>query len=210
MTFRILIADDHGVIRAGLHALLDAESDIEVIGEAEDTEEVIRLAGELSPDIVLMDVSMPGEGGIEATRKICSDHPKLRVLILTVHEDKGLLQEALRYGASGYILKQAVKSELINAIHAVGRGELYIHSALTRALLDQVPDLQVPRPDNTLTAREVDVLRLIAKGHTNSQIGQLLNISIRTVEFHRSNLITKLGVESRVGLVRYAEEHGLT
>lgn len=209
MPFRILIADDHGVIRAGLQALLDAEPDMQVVGEASNSEEAVRMSGQLTPDVVLMDISMPGEGGIKATQRICSSFPSVKVLILTIHEDKELLQEALRDGASGYILKQAVKSELFNAIHAVMRGELYVHSAMTRALLDPAPKPQSIKMDATLTMRELEILRLIIKGYTNSQIGQLLNISVRTVEFHRSNLMNKVGVDSRVGLVRYAEEHGI-
>ncbi len=211
MSYRILIADDHGVIRAGLQALLDAEPDMQVVGEAATGEDVIRLADRLTPEIVLMDISMPGLNGIEATRKISEAHPSIRVLVLTVHEDKELLQEALRCGACGYVLKQAVKSELINAIHAVARGELYVHSSMTRALLAKEP-VTPPHPfkkEPTLTMREVEILRLVAKGYTNNQVGELLNISVRTVEFHRSNLMDKLGIESRVDLVRYAAEHGL-
>ena len=211
MALRILITDDHGVIRAGLHALLDAEPDMQVVGEAADMNEAIRLTDLLRPDVVLMDISMPGGNGIEATRKISEAYPATRVLILTVHEEHELLQEALRSGASGYVLKQAVKSELINAIQAVARGDLYIHSAMTRALLNQAPPSSPPslRREVTLTLRETEIIRLIAQGYTNSQIGKLLNISVRTVEFHRSNLMDKLSLDSRVALVRYAAEHGL-
>lgn len=210
MAYRILIADDHGVIRDGLHAMLDAEEDMQVVGEATNCAEAVRLARELSPDIVLMDISMPGVGGIRATQEICSSDPASRVLILTIHEDTELLQEAVRVGASGYILKQAVKSELINAIHAAIRGELYVHSAMTRALLNQPIGRLDPKTEMILTQREVEILRLIAKGYTNNQMGDLLNISVRTVEFHRSNLMSKLGAENRAGLVRYAEERNLT
>jgi two-component system response regulator NreC len=212
VSFNIIIADDHEVIRAGLRALLGAESDLQVVGEAANGEEAVHLAEQLTPDIALLDISMPGLNGIEATRKIHEAFPSTRVLILTVHEEKELLQEALRNGASGYVLKQAVKSELINAIHAVARGDLYVHSAMTRALLDQTAPVSPPsiRKDYpTLTTREVEILRLIAQGYTNSQIGDQLYISVRTVEFHRSNLMGKLGLDSRVGLVRYAAEHGL-
>jgi two-component system, NarL family, response regulator NreC len=210
VAYRILIADDHGVIRDGLHAMLDAEEDMQVVGEATNCAEAVRLARELSPDIVLMDISMPGVGGIRATQEICSSDPASRVLILTIHEDTELLQEAVRVGASGYILKQAVKSELINAIHAAIRGELYVHSAMTRALLNQPIGRLDPKTEMILTQREVEILRLIAKGYTNNQMGDLLNISVRTVEFHRSNLMSKLGAENRAGLVRYAEERNLT
>jgi two-component system, NarL family, response regulator NreC len=133
------------------------------------------------------------------------------VLVLTVHEEKELLLEALRSGASGYVLKQAVKSELINAIYAVARGDLYVHSAMTRALLDKTsaPPPPLTKKDPTLTMREIEILRMIAQGYTNSQVGKLLNISVRTVEFHRGNLMEKLGLASRVELVRYAAEQGL-
>lgn len=211
MPFRILIADDHGVIRAGLVALLNAEPDMSVVAEASTGKEALQLTAQLRPEIVLMDISMPGMNGIEATRKICEAFPLTRVLMLTVHEEKELLQEALRCGACGYVLKQAVKSELLNAIRSAGRGDLYVHPMMTHALLDQEPAPPMPpsKREPTLTVREVEILRLIAQGYTNSQIGKLLSISVRTVEFHRGNLIDKLGLDSRVGLVRYAAEHGL-
>jgi two-component system response regulator NreC len=176
MTSQILIVDDHGVIRAGLHALLDSEPDLRVVGEAENSEKAVEMAGQLHPDIVLMDISMPGANGIEATRQICEKYPSSKVLVLTVHEDRELLQEALRCGASGYVLKQAVKSELINAIHAVARGELYVHSSMTRALLNAPPVSSHPTrsKDSELTLREVEIVRLIAKGYTNQKIGELL------------------------------------
>jgi DNA-binding NarL/FixJ family response regulator len=211
MRLKILIVDDHGVIRAGLQALLDSEPDLRVVGDAENSVQAIELAGQLHPDIVLMDISMPGANGIEATRQICEKYPSIRVLVLTVHEDRELLQEALRCGASGYVLKQAVKSELINAIHAVARGEIYVHSSMTRALLSKAPAAPHPSQmkDSELTLREVEIVRLISKGNTNQQIGDLLHISVRTVEFHRGNVMDKLGLESRVELVRYAAEHGI-
>ena len=129
MPIRILIADDHGLLRAGLRALLNAEPDLEVVGEAADGDEAMRLARTLQPDIVLMDINMPGSGGIETTRRLKVLQPDVLVLILTMHEDKGLLQEAIRAGAAGYIIKRAVESELVNAIHAVSRGDLYVHPA---------------------------------------------------------------------------------
>jgi two-component system response regulator NreC len=211
MPARILIADDHGVLRAGLRALLNAEPDLTVVGDAADGDEAIRLTRELQPDVVLMDISMPGCGGIEATRRMMQAQPNVRVLILTIHEDETLLREAIRAGASGYIVKRAVESELIGAIHAVLRGDLYIHSGMTRALL-----ATADRPQSTsqvsvdrLTPREIEVLRLIAQGHTNRQIADLLTISVRTVETHRANLMGKLELQSRVELVRYAAERGL-
>lgn len=211
MSIRILIADDHGVLRAGLRALLNAEPDLEVVGEAADGDETLRLVCDVEPDVVLLDISMPGPGGIEVTRQVKEALPEARVLILTVHEDESLLREAIAAGAAGYVIKRAVESELINAIHAVWRGDLYIHPAMTRALLQDIKpaapsDEEVVEP---LTPRETEVLRLIALGYTNRQIAEKLTISMRTVETHRANLMDKLGLRSRVALVRYAREHEL-
>lgn len=209
MCIRILIADDHGVLRAGLRALLSSESDIEVVGEAVDGQETITLAEELNPDVILLDVSLPDQNGIEVTRSLKELQPGIRILILTVHEDEGLLQEAIQAGAAGYIIKRAVESELIDAIRAVSRGDIYVHPAMTRALFkDMTP---APRskdsPIEAPTPREIDVLRYIAQGYTNRQTAEALSISVRTVESHRANLMSKLGLSSRVELVRYAKEN---
>ena len=210
MPIRILIADDHGLLRAGLRALLRDEPDMAVVGEAIDSEDAIRKALELRPDVILLDISMPGRGGLEVTRFLRKNLPGTRILILTVHEDEGLLREAIRLGASGYIIKRAVEAELVHAIRAVWRGELYIHPAMTRALLrDLAPPPPEVSPVEPLTPRELEVLRRIALGYTNRQIAEELGISIRTVETHRANLMGKLGVNSWVELVRYAREHGL-
>jgi two-component system, NarL family, response regulator NreC len=211
MPMRILIVDDHGVLRAGLRALLNAEPDLQVVGEAADGQTGLHLATELSPDLVLMDITMPGMSGIQVTRQLKETLPSTRVLILTLHEDESLLREAIRAGASGYILKQAVEAELISAIRAVGRGDLYIHPAMTRALLKDVSPLLVPEenPTEPLSPRELEVLRLVAQGHTNRQIAEMLHLSVRTVESHRANLMDKLGLSSPAQLVRYAIEHGL-
>jgi len=211
MSIRILIADDHGVLRAGLRALLNAEPGLEVVGEAADGLTALQLAAELRPDVALMDLSMPGLDGIQVTRQLKETLPGTRVLILTVHEDESLLREAIQAGASGYIIKRAVESELINAIHAVSSGDLYVHPALTRALLrDLSPALASDQaPTESLTPREIDVLRLIAQGYTNRQVAEKLHVSVRTVESHRANLTSKLDIASRAELVRYAREHGL-
>lgn len=206
---QILIADDHGVLRAGLRALLDAEPDLQVAGEATDGPETLRLAGELRPDVVLLDVSMPGPGGIEVTQQLKGISPDARVLILTIHEDEQLLQEAIQAGALGYITKRAIKSELINAIHAVWRGDMYIHPTMTHALLKDTPPSTGDDLVEPLTPRETEVLHLIAQGHTNNQTAEILCISVRTVESHRANIMGKLGARGRVELVRYAIEHGL-
>ena len=211
MPTRILIADDHGILRAGLTALLNAEPELQVVGETDTGQEALKLAIELRPDLVLMDISMPDLGGIEATRRMLEYLPGVRVLILTVHEDISLVREAIHAGAAGYVPKRVVKTELINAIHTVMRGDLYVHPAMMRALLIDAPK-PPSQPDpqvEPLTPREIDVLKLVVKGYTNSQIAKLLHVSVRTVEFHRSNLTGKLNLHSRVELIRYAADHGL-
>ncbi len=211
MPIKIIIVDDHGLFRAGLHALLANKPDIEVIGEAADGDTAVHLVSEFQPDLVLMDVSMPRLNGIEATRRIKERYPETFVLALTVHEDESMLREMIRAGASGYIVKRAVESELINAIQAVMQGNLYVHPAMTRVLFNEIsPSPKPPQVnDETLTPREIVVLKLLVRGYTNRQIAQELNISPRTVEGHRSSLVGKLGFHSRVDLINYAEKHGL-
>ena len=212
MSIRILIADDHGVIRAGLCALLADFPDLSVVGEAADGIEAIAKTIELKPDILLMDLSMPNVGGIEATRQLAHSQPKTRILILTVHEDESLLKEVIRAGAAGYIIKRAAQEDLIHAIRVVARGDLYVHPAMTRALFNETSSGGISNASEveTLTLREIDVLQLLAKGYTNRQIAEQLSLSPRTVEGHRANLSAKLGLRSRVELVEYAEQHGLT
>jgi two-component system response regulator NreC len=210
MSSRILIADDHGVIRAGLRALLSGLPDIEVVGEAVDGRDALKKTMELKPNIVIMDLSMPEMGGIEATRQLSQISSDTRVLILTVHEDEGLLKEVIRAGAAGYIIKRAVEDELIHAIRVVARGDMYVHPSMTRTLFGNPPastEFKVSEVE-TLTAREIEVLRLLARGYTNRQIAEQLGISPRTAEGHRANLSAKLGLHSRVELVEYAEKHG--
>jgi two-component system response regulator NreC len=211
MAIRVLFADDHGLLRAGLSALLNAEEGFVVLGAARDSNEALELSNKLKPDVVLMDISMPGAGGIEATRKLKASLPSVHVLMLTIHEDKGLLREAIQAGADGYILKRAVESELITAIQAVMRGDLYVHPAMTRILLAEQQSAKA-KPSGLvepLTQRELEVLKLIVQGYTNRQMADQLHLSIRTVESHRANIMDKLGVHSRVELVRYANENKL-
>lgn len=211
MSIKILIVDDHGVLRAGLRALLNSEPDLQVVGEAENGDEALTMAHSLKPDVVLLDLSMPGASGIHVASQLKQHLPEIRTLILTVHEDDTLVREAIRVGASGYILKKAVETELIDAIKAVARDELYVHPAMVRALIGGVaPELVGSnKAVDLLTPRETEVLRFIAQGHTNKQIAQLLNLSVRTVESHRSNLMGKLGMSTRVELVRYARENNI-
>lgn len=210
MAIRILIADDHRIMRAGLKSLLNSDANLEVVGEATTGEEALQAVAQLRPDIALMDIGMPGNEGLEATREVIQSMPQTRVLMLTMHEDSAMLQECLRAGASGYIIKRAAESELIDAIYAVNRGIIYVHPSLMRALVTPPRLAPVAQEDpDALTSREIDILRLIVKGHTNRQIADALSISVRTVETHRANLMEKLNLHSRVDLVRYASEHKL-
>jgi two-component system response regulator NreC len=207
---RILIADDHPVLRSGLRVLLAADPDLEVVGEAGSGEETLHLAEELRPDVVLLDIGMPGESGIETVRRLKAKLPALKVLFLTMHEEEGMLLEALGAGGDGYLIKRADEAEIIQAIRVVQRGDVYVHPTMTRALLSQTETTERPQePVEPLTQREIDVLRLLARGNTNRQIAELLGLSTRTVESHRANLMGKLGLSSRVELVTYAEEHRL-
>ena len=211
MSIRILLADDHGVIRAGLRALLEGFPDMTVVGDASDGGEAVAKAFELKPDVVLMDLSMPNLGGIEATRQLLQHEPGMRILILTVHEDESLLKEVIRAGAAGYIVKRAAQEDLIHAIRVVARGDLYVHPTMTRILFNEPDKAVTPTVSDveTLTLREIEVLQLLAKGYTNRQIAEQLSLSPRTVEGHRANIAGKLGLHSRVELVEYAEKHGL-
>lgn len=211
MPLRILLADDHGILRAGLRNLLNRDPEILVVGEAGDGGQALQMAEQLRPDLVLMDISMPGTGGIEALQYLTERLPETKVLILTVHEDEGLLKMAIRAGASGYVVKRAAESELIDAIHTAMRGDIYVHPAMTRSLLrDIAPPAATKRTSEmTLTHREMEILTLLARGYTNNQIAERLSISSRTVEGHRANLTAKLDLHSQVELVEFAEQHGL-
>lgn len=213
MGIRILIADDHSAIRAGLRAILSAEPDFEIVGEAADGSEALRLAHELRPDVVLTDISMPGPsgGGLTVVRRLKETFPKMQLLILTVHEDESLLHEAIQAGASAYIVKHAAETEIVSAIWAACRGDLYVHPSMTRALFKAhtKPLASTPEPIESLTSREVDVLRLLARGYTCRQIADALKLSTRTVEGYRANLTSKLDLHTRVELTNFAEERGL-
>jgi DNA-binding NarL/FixJ family response regulator len=198
-------------MRAGLRAMLEGEPSVEVVGEAADGEAVMYLAGELLPDIVLLDIGMPGLDGIEVTRRLSKLLPQIQVLILTVYEDESLLREAIRAGASGYVVKRAAEEELIAAIQAVSRGDMYIHPALTRLLVKDLSPSINPKKGalETLTPRESEVMGYIVRGYTNRQIAETLFISMRTVEGHRASLLGKLGLKNRVELVAFSEKNRL-
>jgi DNA-binding NarL/FixJ family response regulator len=204
---RILLADDHNVVRAGLRALIDAQPDMEVVGEAADGEAACRQAVELGPEVVVMDVSMPVQGGARATERIKRDRPEIRVLALTVHEDRGYLQQLLQAGASGYLLKRAVAEDLIHAIRTVARGGTYLDPSLTGKVLGGLmgrPARPGSPPGDTLSDREEEVLRLIARGHTNREIAAQLDVSVKTVETHKARAMEKLGLDSRADIVGHA------
>jgi two-component system response regulator NreC len=191
--------------------VLHTDPDLEVIGEASDGAETERLTQELEPDLVLLDVTMPPDSGIEIGKRLRQKHPDLKVLFLTIHEDESLLHEALCTGAVGYMIKRAEEAEILQAIHAVDHGDIYVHPAMTRALLHHTVITHHRRgePVEPLTPRELDVLRLLSKGNTNRQTAEVLGLSVRTVENHRANLMGKLDLSSRVELVSYAEQHKL-
>jgi len=213
MAIRVLLADDHGVLRAGLRSLLESEEEFLVVAEAWEGDQVLKLATKFQPDVVLLDLNMPGPGNIEITRRILEAAPKSRVLILTGHEEDGIAQEVLNAGAAGYIIKRVIGFELLSAIRAVHSGEIYVHPSMMRGILHPPAPAPAPkekREKSPLTPRETEVLRLIAKGYSNRQIGETLKLSTRTVESHRANLMAKLGFSSRIDLVRYATEHKLT
>ncbi len=210
---RILLADDHAILRTGLRLLLEAQPDMTVVGEAGDGREALALAAQLQPDLILLDLSMPGLGGLDALpilRKVVS---AARILILTMHDDESYLRQALRGGASGYVLKKAVDHELLSAVHAVMRGEVYVHPSMTKALLeDLLPPTSTEAPDDpwqTLSEREQEVLILVARGHTSTEIADRLNLSNKTVETYRARGMDKLGLRSRAALVQFALGHGL-
>lgn len=209
-----MIADDHAIVRDGLRALVDAQPGLTVVGEAADGQEAWQRACELHPDVLVLDLSMPIVGGAEAADRIARDCPEVRVLALTMHEERGYVSRLLRAGAAGFVLKRTASSELVRAIRAVAAGERYVDPALAGALLSE----QVSRPSRVgeaaqpstvaLTVRETEVLRLLALGHSNKEIAGALSISVKTVETHRASGMAKLGITSRAALVRFAMVEG--
>lgn len=210
----VLLADDHAVLRTGLRMLINAQPDMEVVAEASNGEDAARLAREVRPDIVLMDITMPGGGGIEATVRIRRESPAVRVLALTMHDDAAYLRSILAAGAAGYVVKRAADAELLSAIRTTYRGETYLAPSLAGAMVQEVLGRK-PRkgsaevPGDTLSERERDVLRLVAQGHTNQEIADRWFISAKTVATYRARLMEKLGLKTRAELVRYALAIGL-
>lgn len=203
---RILLADDHQILREGLRSLLEQHDDIEVVGEANNGREAVELVIKLNPNVVLMDIAMPLLNGLEATRQIKRDCPKTNVLILTVHDDEEYVRQLLAVGAMGYILKYAAAAELIDAIRCVAQGEAVLSPAITRLVIEDYLRWADVREDNldSLTPREREILQLIAEGYTNKRISEILQISIKTVQSHRGNLMSKLDLHSKGDLIKYA------
>ncbi len=205
---RVMIADDHGIVRSGLRALLESQEDLEVVAEAADGLEARDLAIRERPDLAILDVKMPKLTGLQATREIREQAPEVAVLILSMHDDERYLFEALKAGASGYVLKRQADSELLEAIRAVERGEPFLTPDAQRALIQDVLARGSERSDE-LSPREQEVVKLVAEAHTNKEIAELLHLSEKTVENHRANAMRKLGMRDRVELVRYAIRRGL-
>ena len=205
---RVLIADDHGIVRSGLRMLLEREGDLDVIGEASDGAEARDIAVRERPDLAILDVKMPKLTGLQATREIREQAPDVSVLILSMYDDERYLFEALKAGASGYVLKAQADSDLLSAVRAVERGEPFLTPEAQRALIKDVLGEGAVRTDE-LTPREEEVVKLVAEAHTNREIADILHLSEKTVENHRSNAMRKLGMRDRVELVRYAIRRGL-
>lgn len=212
---RIVIADDHVVLRSGLRRLLNEQPDIEVIGEANDGNEAITRTEELTPDVLLLDITMPNLGGIDVIRIVKARMPKVAILVLTMHEDEGYFIEALKAGASGYVPKKAADTELIAAIRAVNRGEVFIYSSFAKTMVTRMfhgkssyQEEAIDRYER-LSQREQEVLKAVAQGYTNQQVANQLYLSVKTVETYKARIMEKLNLHSRAELVRFALQRGL-
>lgn len=210
---RILLADDHTVVRDGLRALVEKQPDMSVIGEAADGRDTIRLAEEQSPDVVIMDIAMPNMNGIEATRRIIASKPQTAVLILSMHQDESYVLRSLKAGAKGYLLKDSVRSDVIDAIRAVVQGRSFLTKKVSRILQeDYVREMErrgVEDSYDLLTDREREILQLVAEGRTNKEVASILNISLTTVETHRTHILQKLNLHSVPELILYAVRKGI-
>ncbi len=207
MKIRILLADDHTILREGIRSLIEDEPDMEVVGEAEDGLSVVKLADTLRPDLILMDLAMPLLNGLEATRQIRKNNPHAKILILTMHENEEYIRQVLAAGAMGYILKDAAARELLGAIRSIHKGEVVLSPAITRLIVTDYlrwGDLATQDSSDGLTDRERQILQMIAEGYTNKQIADILSISVKTVQAHRLNLMKKLELHDRGELIKYA------
>lgn len=212
MTIEVLIADDHTIVRSGLTMLVNNQEDMKVVGTASNGKEAVDLALSLQPHVVVMDLNMPGEGGMSATRRLKQAAPNIEILILSMHDDNQYVLRALQAGASGYLLKSAGDLELIHAIRAAYRGEAYLFPAATKSIISNY--LELASSDevdkiNLLSPREQEVLSFLAKGYTNKEISEMLHVSIKTIEAHRAKIMEKLNLRTRSELVKYAFKQGL-
>lgn len=205
---RILLADDHAVVRQGFRMILSSHPDLEIVGEAGNGREAVELAASLRPDVVVMDVAMPELNGIEATRRLTAENPHIRVVALSMHKDSVYVREILRAGARGYLLKDSVADDLVAAVRAVAGGEGYLSPAISNAVLDDYRK-HVTNPIDLLSSREREVLQMLAEGKTNKEIAVTLNLSVYTVDAHRGRIMEKLNVHSISELVRFAVRNGL-
>ncbi len=209
---RVLIADDHVIVREGIHALLEVQPDIEVVGEVTNGEEAVNKAKEIQPDIVLMDITMPVMNGLEATKLIRQQSPEVRILVLTMHESDDYFFKILEAGASGYFVKGGSSSELVSALRAVQQGDVFIYPTMAKKLLRDYLQLvkagQNEESYDGLTNREREVLKLIAEGNTNQEIADLIVLSVTTIQTHRARIMAKLGLHSRTELIKYAIRRG--
>ena len=210
-SMRVLIVDDHAIIRDGLRAIMEAQPDIEVVGEAMEGREALEKADELRPDVVIMDLTMPGMGGLEATRQLKLLYPDVRVMALTMHESDDYFFQVLQAGADGYFVKGGSSAELLSALRTVSQGEVFLYPSMaTRLLKDYLKPARAGRDRyEGLTDREVEILKLVAEGRSNQEIGDLLVVSVSTVQTHRAHVMAKLGLHSRTELVKYAIRQGI-
>jgi DNA-binding NarL/FixJ family response regulator len=206
---RVLIADDHGIVRSGLRMLIDRQNDMEVVAEADDGVAALESTQAHRPDVAVLDVSMPRMTGLQAAREIRSHVPETRVLLLSMHDDERYFLEGLASGASGYVLKRAADTDLIGAVRAVAGGQTFLSTDAQRELMDAWLESGRSEPDDPLTPRELEVVKLIAEAYTNRQIAETLKLSEKTVESHRANVLSKLAMRDRVEVVRYAIRRGL-
>jgi DNA-binding NarL/FixJ family response regulator len=204
---RILLADDHAVVRQGFRLILNQEPDMEVVGEAREGTEAVRLTGQLRPDIVIMDIAMPKMNGVEATRRIVENHPESKVVILSMHKDAVYVRETLRSGAKGYLLKESIDNDLLRAVRAVAQGDGFLSPEVSSTVLEDYQ--QVADPFDQLTAREREVLQLLAEGKVAKEIATALDISVYTVDAHRGRIMKKLSLHSSTEIVRFAMRKGL-
>ncbi len=211
---RVLLADDHTIVRQGLRALLDTHEDIEIVGEAENGRQAFEKTEQISPDIVVLDITMPYLNGIEATRKIKKMNPEIKVIVLTVHDSEEYVHQILQAGASGYLLKESAVSDLVSAINAVNKGDVFLSPTISKVVVkDYIKhtggETRAFDSLDVLTSREREVLQLIAEGHTNREVARLLKLSVKTIDVHRARIKEKLNISDTAGLIKYSIRKGL-